>query len=95
MSVFETRTEPPAKNEATSTQFRKAALLQPIAPNLTWSMDLMHDPLDNGCKFRVLNIIDDYIREAFDIQKSYSFPGEQVVRVLEQLIDLRGKPQQI
>jgi putative transposase len=54
-----------------------------------------HDPLDNGCKFRVLNIIDDYIREAFDIQISYSFPGEQVVRVLEQLIDLRGKPQQI
>ena len=73
----------------------KQPLLQPIAPNLTWSMDFMHDSLDNGRKFRVLNIIDDYNREALDIQIAYSFPGEHVVRVLEQLIELRGKPQQI
>ena len=66
----------------------KQPLLQPIAPNLTWSMDFMHDSLDNGRKFRVLNIIDYYNREALDIQIAYSFPGEHVLRVLEQLIEL-------
>jgi putative transposase len=73
----------------------KQPLLQPLFPNLTWSMDFMHDSLESGRKFRVLNIIDDYNREALDIQVAYSFPAEQVVRVLEQVIELRGKPEGI
>jgi putative transposase len=36
-------------------------LLQPIAPNITWSMDFMQDGLLSGMKFRSFNVIDDYI----------------------------------
>jgi putative transposase len=41
----------------------KQALLQPLTPNLHWSMDFMQDNLSDGKKFRVLNIIDDFNRE--------------------------------
>lgn len=42
----------------------RPVLLQPIRPNLTWSMDFIEDGLENGRKFRTFNIIDDYNGEA-------------------------------
>lgn len=44
----------------------KKTLLQPLQPNITWSIDFMEDRLMNGRKFRTLNIIDDYNREALN-----------------------------
>lgn len=73
----------------------KQPLVQPIRPNLTWSMDFMHDVLENGRKFRTLNIIDDYNREALCIAVGYSFPSEEVVRIVGQLCEWRGRPEQI
>ena len=37
-------------------------LLWPINPNITWSMDFVHDTLNNGVNFRTLNVIDDHNR---------------------------------
>lgn len=73
----------------------KRALLQPLFPNLTWSMDFMEDRLDNGRKVRVLNIIDDYNREALAIEIAHSFPSERVVDIVSQQIEWRGKPEEI
>jgi putative transposase len=73
----------------------KETLLQPISPNLTWSADFMEDRLDNGRKVRVLNVIDDYNREALLCKAAFSFPSHQVVRHLEQLMECIGKPSRI
>jgi len=73
----------------------KKPLLQPIRMNLTWSMDFMQDTLENGRKFRVLNILDDYNRESLSINISYSFPSEKVIEIVEQVIEWRGKPESI
>ena len=73
----------------------KESLLQPIHPNITWSMDFMSDVLEDGRKIRILNVIDDYNREALLCAVDYSFPSEQVVRLIEQLIDWYGKPTNI
>jgi len=73
----------------------KQILLQPLHPNITWSIDFMEDKLMNGRKFRTFNIIDDYNREALNIAINYSFPAEQVVGVIEQIIEWRGKPESI
>lgn len=70
-------------------------LLQPIFPNITWSMDFMHDTLSNALTFRSLNIIDDYNREALSITIDTSLPSKRVVRELERLIAWRGKPRKI
>lgn len=67
-------------------------LLQPLAPNLTWSMDFMHDGLINGVKFRSFNVIDDFNREALNITLDTSLTSKRVIRELEKLIEWRGKP---
>ncbi len=73
----------------------KKALLQPIRPNLTWSVDFMHDTLENGRKFRTLNIIDDYNREALSVEADYSFPSSSVIETVRRIIEWRGKPEEI
>lgn len=73
----------------------KEPLLRPIYPNVTWSMDFMHDTLEDGKNVRSLNIIDDFNREILNITIDTSLPSARVVSELEQLIDWRGKPEKI
>ena len=58
-------------------------------------MDFMHDVLENGRSFRVLNIMDDFNREALAIEASHSFPSELVTRVLDRLTECQGFPEAI
>lgn len=69
------------------------SLLQPLTPNLTWSMDFMHDVLNNGVKFRTFNVIDDFNREGLNITLGTSITSRRVIRELERLIEWRGKPE--
>ena len=70
----------------------KEPLLQPIRPNITWSMDFMHDGLINGKTFRSFNIIDDFNREALNITIDSSLTSQRVIRELNKLIEWRGTP---
>lgn len=62
--------------------------------NLTWSMDFMEDRLENGRKVRILNIIDDFNREAITMEIGYSFTSNRVVEFVKQAIEWRGRPMQ-
>jgi len=73
----------------------KQPLIVPDALNLAWSMDFMSDSLVDGRRFRLLNIIDDYNRESLWIEVDTSLPSLRVIRVLERLVELRGKPLRI
>jgi putative transposase len=70
-------------------------LIAPRQPNMTWSADLMADSLENGRRIRVLNIIDDFNREALCIDAQHSYPGNYVVRAMEILEMERGLPKTI
>lgn len=70
-------------------------LSQPLMPNITWSMDFMSDALEDGRKSRMLTIMDDYNRECLMIDCGISIPAMRVIRVLERIIEQRGKPEQI
>jgi putative transposase len=70
-------------------------LVVPTSSNQCWSMDFMHDQLDNGRCYRLLNIIDDFNREGLTIEADFSLPSARVIRTLEQVIEWRGKPKQI
>ena len=59
----------------------------PTAINVSWSMDFMHDQLDDGRSYRLFNVIDDYNREGLGIEVDLSLPSEGVMRALDQIID--------
>ena len=67
----------------------------PQAINEVWSMDFMHDQLEDGRSFRLFNVIDDFNREALGIEIDFSLPSERVIRALRQIIAWRGKPKVI
>jgi putative transposase len=67
-------------------------LTQPVEINQVWSMDFMHDQLQDGRSFRLFNVIDDFNREGLGIEVDFSLPSERVIRSLEQIIEWRGKP---
>ena len=73
----------------------RKALLQPVRHNLTWSLDFMEDRLENGRRFRVLNVLDDFNREALAIEIDYSFPAYKVVKLIKRIIEWRGTPEEI
>ena len=70
-------------------------LTVPLEINQVWSMDFMHDQLEDGRTFRLFNVIDDYNREAIGMEADFSLPAERVIRELKQMISWRGKPQVI
>lgn len=70
-------------------------LTPPPAPMRAWSMDFMADALRDGRKIRVLNIIDDFIRESVWQEVQYSYPSALVIRALEIVALERGLPERI
>ncbi|WP_378181164.1 IS3 family transposase [Aquimarina sp. SS2-1] len=74
---------------------QRKPLYQPKTVNEIWSMDFMSDSLSDRRAFRILNVIDDHNRECLLSQGSISFPSEQVIRYLEELIEYYGKPKYI
>jgi len=67
-------------------------LLAPIRLNEIWALDFMADALYGGRPFRTLNVIDEGNREVLGIEIATSIPARRVIRVMEQLIELHGKP---
>lgn len=73
----------------------KQPLLQPLHPNMTWSMDFMSDSLSNGRTFRTFNLVDDYNREALNVTIDTSITSKRVVRELEKVVGWRGLPERL
>ncbi len=63
--------------------------------NDCWSMDFMHDSLENGRKYRLFNVIDDFNRESLGTETDFLLSAGRVIRSLDQIIEWRGKPKSI
>jgi putative transposase len=73
----------------------KHPLSIPLQPNEVWSMDFMADSLWDGTRFRILNVIDDYNREALAMEVDTSINARRVIRVLNRIAEERGVPKEI
>ncbi|WP_425443556.1 DDE-type integrase/transposase/recombinase [Spirosoma oryzae] len=67
-------------------------LTVPTAANQVWSLDFMSDALRDGRRFRTLNVLDDYNRQALGVEIDYSLPAGRVIRLLQRLVDVYGAP---
>ncbi len=68
---------------------------RPTQPDHLWTMDFASDAFTSGRKFRTLNLMDGFTREALEIEPDTSLPGARVVRVLEGLKEQGRKPEVI
>ena len=69
-----------------------APLTLPKGPNQRWSLGFLHDQLRDGCRFRILAVVDDFTRECLLLVADTSLPGMRVCRELDQIIARRGSP---
>jgi putative transposase len=79
-------------------RFRSEArvpLVLPTRENRMWTMDFTRDSLASGRKFRTLNLMDGFTRQAPRIEVDTSLPGSRVVRMLEEVAQERGYPEAI
>lgn len=70
----------------------RAPAAVPQGANQRWSLDFVSDALNDGRRFRVLNIVDDFTRECLAAVVDTSLSGARVVRELNEVIARRGKP---
>lgn len=66
--------------------------ITPIRPNHVWAYDFMEDSCIQGRKLRVLNIVDEFTREAIATYVARSIPGKKVIEVLEAAFVQHGRP---
>ena len=70
----------------------RAAMAIPQGPNQRWSLDFVSDALEDGRRFRVLCVIDDFSRECLATVVDTSLSGARVARELDQIAEARGYP---
>jgi len=73
----------------------RAPIVAPQGLNQRWSLDFVSDQLANGRRFRLLNVIDDFNSECLVAVPDFCLSGLRVIRELERVIALRGKPASI
>lgn len=61
-------------------------------PNERWNMDFVEDQLADGRKLRTLTIVDEFSRLCPRIEVDTSLGGARVVRALDELLAVVGKP---
>jgi putative transposase len=73
----------------------RAPLTMPQGPNQRWSLDFQSDALADGRRFRIFAVVDDFTRECLALIADTSLPSLRVVRELDAIVDVRGRPAMI
>ena len=66
--------------------------MSPIRPNVIWAMDFQFDTTADGRTLKMLNVIDEFTREALAINVDRAIDADGVVAVLDRLALQLGAP---
>jgi putative transposase len=80
------------------TRKRRAAADQPdrsqlraTGPDEVWAIDFQHDQTADGRVLRLVNVVDEFTREALAMRVDRSISADQTVAALEQIVARRGR----
>ena len=60
-------------------------------PDEVWAVDFQHDQTADGRVLRLVNVVDEFTREALVMRVQRSISADQTVAVLEQIVTRRGR----
>ena len=69
--------------------------MSPIRPNVIWAMDFQFDTTADGRTVKMLNVIDEFTREALAIDVDRRIDADGVVAMLDRLAHQRGAPRYV
>ena len=69
--------------------------LRPERPNHVWSYDFVQDRTEDGKRFRMLTVIDEYTKESLAIEVERKLNSDDVLHCLARLFAERGPPDHI
>jgi len=72
-----------------------AERLKAERPRHVWSWDFVEDQTENGSRFRILTLIDEYTRECLATHAAWSIRAVDVITVVEAAIERYGVPEHI
>jgi putative transposase len=78
--------KPPRAGKSTTEEDRA------LYPKHVWSYDFVSDQTADGPRLRFLAVIDEFTREAIWIECARLLNSHDVLRVLDQLVEIRGHP---
>jgi putative transposase len=73
----------------------RAPMTVPQGPNQRWSLNFVSDGLADGRCFRVLAVVEDFVRKCLALIADTLLSGARVARELDAVIARRGKPHTI
>ena len=68
---------------------------KPLGKDHVWSYDFVTDRTERGGRLRMLTVVDEYTRECLTVEAARHFTGLDVVRTLDELFMIRGRPRYI
>ena len=69
--------------------------LRPTHLNHIWSVDLVHDKLSNGRRYKMLTVLDEFTRQALAVEVGTTMTSDDVLEVLYRLFLRHGKPDHV
>ena len=67
--------------------------LRPTHRNHVWSVDLVHDKLSNGRRYKMLTVLDEFTRQALAVEVGTRITSDDVLEVLYRLFLRHDKPE--
>lgn len=67
-----------------------AERLRATHPNHVWALDFQHDATTDGRELKLLNIVDEFTREALQMRCERTIDADETVATLERLVSERG-----
>ena len=69
--------------------------MSPIAPDVVWALDFQYDTTADGRTIKLLNIVDEFTRQALAVVVERSIDADRVVATLDHLMIERGAPRYV